>query len=125
MPEEKKVIISRDVVFREEMVYKDRKTEATSSQDATRSEALTLASLKLTDDKVLELGGGATDLKDLAGSEETMEETPNLEDYQLATDRARRQTRPPKRLEDYECDATDEEDIYAYYICELPEDASS
>ena len=106
-------------------MYKERKSEAKSSQDATGTEAPTLVSLKLTDDKVLEHGGGATDLEDLAGSEETVEETPNLEDYQLATDRARRQTRPPKRLEDYECDATDEEDIYAYYICELPEDASS
>ena len=105
-------------------MYKDRKSEATSSQDATGTEAPTLVSLKLTDDKVLELGGGATDLEDLAGSEETVEETPNLEDSQLDTDRARRQTRPPKRLEDYECDAADGDDIYACYICEFPEDAS-
>lgn len=110
-------------------MYKNRKSESTSSQVSTETEAPNLVSLKLADDKLIEFGGGAagrtTDLEDMVADEEPVEETTGLEDYQLATYRTRRQIRPPKRLEDYECDAADGEDIYTCYICELPEDACS
>lgn len=61
--------------------------------------------------------GGATDIEVSVESEDdTTEEETNLENYQLAKDRTRRQTKPPKRFEDYEYDAADGEDIYACYF---------
>lgn len=48
MPEERKVIISRDVVFREEVVYKDDKNGVTS-QEVIREETPNLVSLELSD----------------------------------------------------------------------------
>ena len=65
--------------------------------------------------------GGATE-PSVENEVDTEEGGDNLQEYQLAKDRTRRQIQPPKRLEDYECDAADGVDIYACYICDLPED---
>ena len=111
-----KVIISRDVVFREEIVYKEDTHESTS-HDNSRSEVPNLVSLELEgsgEEAVKEPEGRATDMETSVENEEDTEEGgENVEDYHSAKDRTRRQTRLPKRLEDYECDAADGE----AYMC--------
>lgn len=114
MPEEKKVIISRDVVFREELIYKKEKK---NSHEDVQDKAPSLVNLELPDTShkaVEDSESGAIDAETSMESEDiAVEEDTSLEGYQLAIDRTRRQTRSPKRLEDYECDAADGEDIYA------------
>ena len=121
-----KVIRSRDVIFREEIVYKEDRRECTSHGNL-RSEVPNLVSLELEgsqgEEAANEPEGGTTDMETSVENEEDTEEGgENLDNYQLAKDRTRRQARPPKRLEDYQCDAADGEDVYMCYICDLPED---
>ena len=116
--DEKKVVISRNVVFREEQVYKDIKTEVAEIEDVRTVP-------KVVDFNVLktEKEHNSTEVEtEITTDEADDSEEPDLNEYQLARDRERRSTRPPPRQMDYECDITDGEDQFAGLVCFMSED---
>lgn len=104
--DEKKCVISRDTIFNESMFYKFNPTSQTSFQLDQNVQSAGLDHIDVTDDTEVLDQGGATDMvhdqekgeyqnEDLPMNTETNQE--QLRDYQLARDRARRQTAPPAR----------------------------
>lgn len=116
--EEQKVVISRNVVFREEQVYKEvQEDKAQEVSTGTNTVLVDLKQLKADDQEMAELERSSQ-----SEGDGTAEESIDTSDYQLARDRVRRSTRPPPRLMDYECDATDGEDQFAGLVCLMTED---
>lgn len=121
LQDDKKVVISRDVVFKEDTVYKNDKSK--TSESGQSGEVPNLVRLELSETGGSAPVGGATDNDVSDGVENGTPEDEDVSgEYQLAKDRPRRQIVPPKRFEDYECEAADGEDIYACYICDMSED---
>ena len=129
--DDEKVFISRNVIFREDKVYKGIKEEY-GDQGNTVKEPQVI-SLKLLD---VETDKGESQVSDGATvSNQNSSDTSEVqsagageiasEDYQLARDRVRRTVKPPARLSDYECEVTDGENQFACFICLLSEDTSS
>lgn len=120
--EDRKVVVSRNVVFREDQVYKDIKDEKSGDKDAETTPRLLELQIpsetaaeeptecKITDEAEDELSEDITDQ--------------DLGEYQLARDRTRRTTKPPPRFKDYVCDETDGEDQFAGFVCFLSEDSA-
>lgn len=121
--EDKKMVISRNVVFREEKVYKEVKDETENQSD--EASRIVLPGVLEDDDGEVEVSNDEASQSD--GQQEASIESGSTVppmDYQLARDRTRRVIKPPARLLDYECEATDGEDQYACYICLLSEDTA-
>ncbi|CAA7042916.1 unnamed protein product [Microthlaspi erraticum] len=130
--DEKKVTISRNVVFREDVMYKDIKDSSSTSG----MQFIPVLSDELASDLAgnnresgTTVQGGAPqdqnerepDTEQVTESEEaTGNSDQNLSNYQLAKDRTRRDTKKPARLQDYQVDDEEDEDIagYAYVVIE-------
>ncbi|CAA7027632.1 unnamed protein product [Microthlaspi erraticum] len=128
--EEEKCLISRNIVFKEVLMYKHVKSEV---QSPNSSDIPVITDVFVSDDLAgkntgseAQHQGGATETEILHSPEpenqnEDQDQTgQDLEGYQLARDRLRRQTKKPSRLDDFLTEEEDEEDIagYAYLIIE-------
>lgn len=114
--DDRKVVISKDVVFNEEVMYKSS-TEEGPSEDRSTAEpevAVINAPTVTTEESNVDQGGvverenttqenSFPEQEQGSESETDSEEDympPSLADYQLARDRERRITRPPKRYDE-------------------------
>ena len=112
--EEKKVVISKDVVFNEEVMFKSS-TGQTEERTETEPEVTVISTPTVTTENEVTEEGGANEQDNInqgnvpteqqqgSESETDSEEDympPSLADYQLARDRERRTTRPPKRYDE-------------------------
>ena len=112
--EEKKVVISRDVMFNEEVMFKSS-TGQTEERTETEPEVIVISTPNVTTENKATEEGGSNEQDNInqgnipleqqqrSESETDSEENympPSLADYQLARDRERRTTRPPKRYDE-------------------------
>lgn len=119
--DERKVVISRSVVFHEELLYKVVKKD--TSEVSRVQTVSTVVDLKALESKTEQEATTPEEDNVKEDSEEVVEQ--EVADYQLARDRGRRISRPPPRLMDYECDITDGEDQFAGIVCLMTEDTLS
>lgn len=131
--DEQKCVISRNVVFREDKVFKNLSKDDEESQDLQSVPEQRMVNLELGEssgEPMSDVQGG--DIAPVPDEESNEEQAPvvgserSLDDYLLARDRPRRQTAPPVRLGDYECEfvvAYDEE--FSILMCLIAEDGSS
>lgn len=120
--DEEKMIISRNVIFREDRVYKDPKNEVTDMEDIrTVTQSVDLKVLE--PEKEQDVATTSDPVVTTEEVDETEESYQN--EYQLARDRERRPIKRPPRLDDYECDITDGEDQFAGLVCLMSEDTLS
>ena len=117
--EEKKCIINRNVVFREDQMFKE-----INEQQSDTSLTYSLPTNKVLNSEVAgenrqvksNVQGGATETVQASTEDDYLEEaqvtaTP---EYQLARDRPRRQINPPARFENYVVDEEQLEEIAGY-----------
>uniref|UniRef100_A0A1J3IJ96 Retrovirus-related Pol polyprotein from transposon TNT 1-94 n=1 Tax=Noccaea caerulescens TaxID=107243 RepID=A0A1J3IJ96_NOCCA len=130
--EDRKCIISRNIVFREDMMYKDIiKTDSGNSNNLDLFYTNQLSSYDLVGDnreRATSVQGGASqndsrDMQDqnenvgtVEAPEQPVEDSEDLQDYQLVRDRPRRVVKPPVKLDDYKI--YPESAGYAYLIVE-------
>ncbi|CAA7015076.1 unnamed protein product [Microthlaspi erraticum] len=119
--EDQKVVISRNVVFREDKVFKEIGTDSNSKEDQDyQSRAISVDFPEPESGRDTAQGGEIPiaeqdNNNNTHGAEDNNAEPEvfELNNYQLARDRPRRETKLPARLEDYECDERDGEDFFA------------
>lgn len=131
--DEQKCVISRNVVFREDKLYKHLSKEDEVSQDLQGTPEPKLVSFEMGNTSgepmsdvqdgdvtpIPEVSDDATQAP-VVGSEES------LSDYLLSRDRVRRQVVPPAKLGDYECEfITAYEEEFTVLMCVLAEDGGS
>lgn len=126
--EDERCVISRNVVFREDVMFKSSLTEseAGTSKDTRLLTNQVLSFYDAGDlrDSDTNVQGGAshgvTQEEEKENTNEVEEsQEKDLSDYQLARDRSRREIRAPVRLEDYQVYPNDEDTAgYAYLVVE-------
>ena len=100
--EEKRCIISRNVVFREEILYKMVTRKSVEIVDTDQTDGV--VELKVNSEERQLVTGGVLDSSDSEGDtrieseEEETDESPVLQGYLLARDRVRREIRVPLRF---------------------------
>ena len=117
--EEKKCIISRNVVFREDQMFKE-----INEHQSDTSLTYSLPTNKVLNSEVAgenrqvksNVQGGATETVQASTEDDYLEEAQvtTTPEYQLARDRPRRQINPPARFEDYVVDEEQLEEIAGY-----------
>ena len=130
--DEMKITITRNVIFREDKMYKDLKSDDKDTSES-RAQELKWLNIEMNEDReVAESSsqGGATTTENGHQGDEAMEqvqqdETIDLTNYQLARDRVRRQINPPTRLDEYECDFLSYEPEFEVLMCLMVEDGGS
>lgn len=129
--EEQKCVISRNVVFREDKVFKELSDEGEESHDLQLS-----PKQKIVNVEYEESSGQMSDVQgeviisdsQNGDSEESAPDQTNeesLSDYLLGRDITRRHIIPPVRFSDYECEFVPYEEEYAVLMRVLAEDGGS
>ncbi|KAG7533237.1 Reverse transcriptase RNA-dependent DNA polymerase [Arabidopsis thaliana x Arabidopsis arenosa] len=123
--EEKRCIISRNVVFREDMVFKDidgQQTGTTLTHTLDTNEVSSYGVAGNNREANMEAQGGAAKTTPIPVEVELTEEPEEagVSDYQIARNRPRRQINPPIRFQDYVVDEEQLEEVagYAYLVTE-------
>lgn len=127
MIEDLRCVISRNVVFKEDTMFKSSSKEATSGNDIN-IRLLTNQTLSFDDaghlrETCIQAQSGAIQKITQEEEEQTEEamdsNAEDLSNYQLARERSRRETNAPVRLEDYQVYPNDEDIAgYAYLVVE-------
>lgn len=105
--EEKRCIISRNVVFREEILYKMVTRKSVEIVDTDQTDGV--VELKVNSEERQLVTGGVLDSSDSEGDtrieseEEETDESPVLQGYLLARDRVRKEIRVPLRFTENNC----------------------
>ncbi|CAA7024021.1 unnamed protein product [Microthlaspi erraticum] len=135
--EEHKVVISRSVVFREDLVYKDIMSSSGGENQGSKLVNLDMVDVQggateiWSNEKEDEsVQGGATKVSEatvlalVSASEDSVQK---VRDYQLVRDRTKRPVKPPVRFTDYDCTGEEDPDDYEFagFVCLQSEDGSS